>query len=155
MRLVDAPSPGWYPDPERRSKLRWWEGDDWSDDYRPVPSSAVMARLEAAAEEPEPTERPWVNDTAPVVDASEIAAQVRSATRREVDRAAREISQSVEASIARAKPALLAFIAKVLRWVRIGVITAAVLVIAWFVIQFIAQATFLSWLGDRIDNITS
>ena len=113
----------------------------------------MLARLEAA-QESELTERSWVSDTAPIVEASDIAAQVRSATRREVDRAAREISQTVEATIARARPALLAFIAKVVRWVRIGVITGAVLVIAWFIIQFIAQATFLNWLGDRIDNIT-
>ena len=26
--------PGWYPDPERPSKMRWWDGNDWSDPSR-------------------------------------------------------------------------------------------------------------------------
>ncbi len=23
--------PGWYPDPERPSKMRWWDGSEWAD----------------------------------------------------------------------------------------------------------------------------
>ncbi len=46
------------------------------------------------------------------------------------------------------------YVAVVLRWVRILVVIAAVLVVAWFVLEFIAQATFLNWLGDRIDSLT-
>ena len=26
-----AAEPGWYPDPERPSKMRWWDGDDWAE----------------------------------------------------------------------------------------------------------------------------
>ena len=37
MRVADAPPPGWYPDPEGGSRLRWWDGTDWSDRYRPRP----------------------------------------------------------------------------------------------------------------------
>jgi len=38
--------------------------------------------------------------------------------------------------------------------VRIGIVVATILLVGWFVFQVIAEATFLDWLGDRIDNIT-
>ena len=42
----------------------------------------------------------------------------------------------------------------VIRWLRIALLLGALLVIAWFIFEFIAQATFFDWLGDRIDNFT-
>lgn len=161
MRLVDAPTPGWYPDPEGRSLLRWWAGTDWTEQRRPCPSARALAALEAAhSAELETTGKapPRARNPSQAftrAEADNVVGQVGEATHRELQRAAREISQGIQASIARLRPVIVGHVNRVLRWVRIGVVTAAVLVVIWFVIQFIAQATFLSWLGDRIDNITS
>jgi hypothetical protein len=42
MKLADAPPPGWYPDPEGTSRLRWWEGIDWTDLYRARPTRTEL-----------------------------------------------------------------------------------------------------------------
>jgi hypothetical protein len=42
MKLADAPPPGWYPDPEGTSRLRWWEGTDWTDLYRARPTTTEL-----------------------------------------------------------------------------------------------------------------
>ncbi|NNE11366.1 MAG: DUF2510 domain-containing protein, partial [Ilumatobacter sp.] len=44
MRLEDAPPAGWYPDPEGGSRLRWWEGTDWSDRWRAPPTASEVDR---------------------------------------------------------------------------------------------------------------
>lgn len=30
---------GWYPDPYDRARERYWNGSEWTDDYRPAPSA--------------------------------------------------------------------------------------------------------------------
>ena len=40
MKVSDAPRAGWYPDPEGRIRLRWWDGTDWLDRYRLRPLGA-------------------------------------------------------------------------------------------------------------------
>ncbi|MEJ6721879.1 DUF2510 domain-containing protein, partial [Ilumatobacter sp.] len=47
MRIIDAPREGWYPDPDGRQRLRWWDGLDWTDIRRAPPSSAELTRAEA------------------------------------------------------------------------------------------------------------
>jgi hypothetical protein len=54
-----SPSPGWYPDPEGGSHLRWWGGSAWTDFVAELPAAAV-----SAAPEPEPEPEP---EPAPVV----------------------------------------------------------------------------------------
>jgi len=34
LNQAAAPDPGWYPDPERPSKMRWWDGSGWSEPSR-------------------------------------------------------------------------------------------------------------------------
>jgi hypothetical protein len=60
--------PGWYRQPEDPDLLRWWDGEDWTDDTMPVPRRRTrrdaMAVAEAAAASgdlrplPEPDEGP-------------------------------------------------------------------------------------------------
>jgi hypothetical protein len=46
----DEPTPpGWYRQPDDPETLRWWDGDDWTDDTRPVPTPRVPAGEGAGA----------------------------------------------------------------------------------------------------------
>ncbi|MBT8240241.1 MAG: DUF2510 domain-containing protein, partial [Acidimicrobiia bacterium] len=33
---ASPPPPGWYPDPQSPSMLRWWDGGQWTNDIRPA-----------------------------------------------------------------------------------------------------------------------
>src|SRR2546423_12904570 len=48
------PSPGWYPDPDGSSDLRYWNGDAWTDDRRPRPSWVGGAKADAPVSSPQP-----------------------------------------------------------------------------------------------------
>lgn len=51
MRPKDAPPPGWYPDPLGGSRLRWWEGRDWADRFRPPPVTTVSDIIVSSVED--------------------------------------------------------------------------------------------------------
>ena len=59
---MSNPVQGWYADPEGSDQLRWWDGTQWSDQFRPAPTGneAVSdARPQPAAQvEPPPTGAP-------------------------------------------------------------------------------------------------
>ena len=91
MKKADAPSPGWYPDPELPSRLRWWDGLDWTDIRRPRPSDVELdlarmpsPELEAARGMSSPTSTPSGLSRQ---DTQEIISEVRNVARSEVDRA--------------------------------------------------------------------
>lgn len=158
MKLEDAPPAGWYPDPERSGRLRWWDGLDWSDSRRAPPSDAELDRAARTDAVIQPIERQPATDRPPPsrrgqVDSDELITQVRQAARDEVNRAADVFSQRARTAARQARDVVGDYVGQILRWIRIVIVVLAVLVIAWFVFQFIAQATFLSWLGDRIDNL--
>jgi len=51
---MSNPVQGWYADPEGSDQLRWWDGTQWSDQFRPAPTGneAVSdARPQPAAQE--------------------------------------------------------------------------------------------------------
>lgn len=35
---MSNPVQGWYADPEGSDQLRWWDGAQWSDQFRPAPT---------------------------------------------------------------------------------------------------------------------
>lgn len=157
MRLEDAPPAGWYPDPERAGRLRWWEGADWADRWRAPPTAGEIETVQRSVYERETalarSTRPrpdQVRDRAG--EAEQIVTNVREAAREEVARAATELTRQAQRTFDRYGAAALRFLRNVLRWTRIAIVAAAVLVVAWYVLQFIAQAAFLEWVGDRIDS---
>lgn len=158
MKLEDAPPPGWYPDPERSARLRWWEGTDWSDEIRAIPSPTELANTVSAAndgdEAPAPRRVAAGRPRTDQLDTDRIVAQVRTAAREEVDRAAELFAHRIRSAINHGRSVVANRIDPVVRWLKIAVVVVAVAVVAWFVLQFIAQITLLEWLGDRIDNIT-
>lgn len=158
MRLEDAPPAGWYPDPERRGRLRWWEGADWTDEWRAPPTAGEIEAVQRSDHEQmtvpsrsTPPRPEQVRDRAS--EAEQIVSQVRQAAREEVARAAVELTRRAQSTFDRYGDVALRFLRRVWRWTRIAIVVAAVLVVAWYVLQFIAQAAFLQWVGDRIDNV--
>jgi hypothetical protein len=157
MRKVDAPPAGWYPDPGSRTQLRWWDGLDWANIRRAPPSGSELLAAKTAA-----VPEPLVEAALPVqqtglsrADTQQIIADVRDVARDEVDRAAELFSQRATAAAREFTPLISQYSNQAIKWIRIAVIVAAVLLIGWFVFQVIAQATLLEWLGDRIDNVTN
>jgi hypothetical protein len=50
---VTLPAAGWFPDPQDRTKLRWWDGRTWAGSTKPAPRTVsdvpVMQSVDAAA----------------------------------------------------------------------------------------------------------
>jgi hypothetical protein len=161
VRRIDAPAPGWFPDPENRARLRWWDGTDWTDIFRAVPSTAEVAAhaeiartgtagfISTVGDEFERARRP-----AGDVDTQRVIEEVRTAARSELDRAADLFTRRADAAVQRYTPLISDYTNRLVRWIKIAAIVATILLIAWFVFQTIAEATFFEWLGDRIDNLT-
>ncbi len=161
MRYVDAPPAGWYPDPQSRTKLRWWDGYDWSEIRRAPPSGAELLRSEETAR---------VTDQAALAaagrqaathaaagmsrqDSQQLVEEVRMAARQEIDRAAQEFSDRATTAVRRVSPLISEYTNKLTKWFRRALIIAFVLLAAYFIFQVLAQQAFFDWLGDRIDNI--
>ncbi|MDH3754932.1 MAG: DUF2510 domain-containing protein [Acidimicrobiia bacterium] len=156
MKLEDAPPPGWYPDPLGGGRLRWWEGTDWTDEYRSPPTATERdVAFRAASDVATGSAVPRVGDLQlRERDTEQIVSQVRDATRLEVSRAADLFSRRAQVAIAQSRSVVAEYAAVFLRWIKIAIVVGALLVIAWFIFQFIAQVTLFEWLGDRIDNVT-
>ena len=163
MRLADAPPPGWYPDPSGGSRLRWWEGTDWSDLYRAPPSptelditahhgqQSVVPDVEhaAAGSRPPPELRGLTRR-----DADDIIAEVRQAARTEVDRAANLFSQRAQAATRQIQPLITEYTNKFKRWTRIAAVIIPLLVVGWFVFEAFVQISFFEWIEERIDSLS-
>ncbi len=161
MRIADAPAAGWFPDPQNRSRLRWWDGTDWSDIYRAPPSDAELqlhqartaAQAMPTADGAAPNYQPYPPGYSRQ-DSQQLIAEVRQAARDEVDRAAELFSQRARTAVNEFTPVISDYASSFTKWVRRPAIIAIVLLIAYFVFQVTVQASFFEWLGDRIDNLT-
>jgi hypothetical protein len=157
MRRADAPDAGWYPDPEHRLRLRWWDGLDWTDIRRAPPSNAELIvaeeNREFFARQKVPTGYVPPPSGISQQDASQIIAEVRNVARQEIDRATQEFSNRATNAVRSVTPLISEYASDLKKWVRRAVILAIVLLVAYFVFQVIAQASFFEWIGDRIDNL--
>ena len=161
MRRVDAPRAGWYPDPESRTSLRYWDGLDWTDARRSPPSAAELLSYEQRAEfeaahqyvPPAPSAADFAYRGGRS-DNQQIVEDVRRAARLEVDRAADIFSQRARQMQRDIVPLVSDYTNRLVRWIRFAAIAAVVLLVAYFVFQVVAQASLFEWIGDRIDNIT-
>lgn len=160
MRNADAPPAGWYPDPDGRTRLRWWDGLDWTDIRRAPPSQAELIVAEREAELFAPNRNQVAARAVQQQgggysrqETQEIIAEVRNVARTELERAAEEFSQRASTVMRGFTPLVSEYTNKVLRWIKILLGIAAVLFIAWLLFQLIASQSFFDWLGDRIDNI--
>lgn len=161
MRREDAPRAGWYPDPEARDRLRYWDGLDWTDARRAPPSQAELLSyeatqaVEAAARAVVPD---WEATQAAVgnarSDTSDVIEEVRRATRSEIDRAADQFTRRAQAMRRDIEPLISDYTNRIVRWIRWAAIIAVILLVAYFVFQVVAQASLFEWIGDRIDNLT-
>jgi Protein of unknown function (DUF2510) len=163
MRRENAPRSGWYPDPESRTALRWWDGLDWTDARRAPPSDAELrsfesqAEFEAAHRYVPPTQDAIAAATASRAgraDSQQVIEDVRRAARGEVDRAAEIFAQQARAMQSNVGPLISQYTNRLVKWIRIAIVVAIVLLVAYFVFQVVAQASLFEWIGDRIDNVT-
>ena len=162
MRRADAPRAGWYPDPENRTNLRWWDGLDWTDVRRAPPSSAELsaaidqARFRASANDfaPGATRAASAAAAAVAAQTDEVINEVRAATRTEMQRAAEVFHERAQAARENWTPLISEYTNKAKQWVRRLIVIAVLAFAVWVAWQIFAQASILDWIGERIDNLT-
>ena len=160
MRREDAPRAGWYPDPESRTALRWWDGSDWTDARRAPPSSAELRSFESHAEfEAAHRYIAPVQDTmiaaarqADRAESQRVIEDMRRAARGEVDRAAEIFARKASEMRSNVGPLISEYTNRMLKWIRVAIVVAIVLLVTYFAFQLLAQASLSEWIGDRIDN---
>ncbi|HYN34916.1 MAG TPA: DUF2510 domain-containing protein [Ilumatobacteraceae bacterium] len=165
MRRDDAPRPGWYPDPESRTALRWWDGLDWTDARRAPPSQAELQSFESsaafeAAHRYIPPATALMSAAAAAgsraqrPDSQQVIEEVRKVTRLEIDRAADVFARQARDLQRNITPLISEYTNRVVKWIRLAAIVAVVVFVGYFVFQVVAQASLFEWIGDRIDNVT-
>jgi hypothetical protein len=163
MKLADAPQAGWYPDPEGGSRLRWWDGTDWSAHYRMRPTETELAGRVIGSASPTPSPSPRTRPSAPELaaqvgsvrrDTEEIIAEVRKVARSEIERAADLFTARARAVTRDVQPLITQYTMKFMRPFKIASVILVMAAVGWFIFQFIVQQSFYDWLGDRIDNLT-
>jgi len=158
MRREDAPRPGWYPDPQGRDNLRYWDGLDWTEARRAPPSKAELLSYESqmAAVQPFQYQPPPAGASPGHVsgETQQVVDEVRRATRSEIDRAAQMFSERARVMRREIEPLISQYTNRLVHWIRVAAVVAVVLLVAYFVFQVVAQASLFEWIGDRIDNLT-
>lgn len=163
MRKVDAPQAGWYPDPIGGARLRWWNGLDWTEARAAPPHRAVDVPVPTFGDEDPSTPATEARRAARRAAGStsglgrettqDILSEVRKVARSEVDRATDAVRQQARDAQRRIEPLISQYGTSVVRWLKIAVVAAVVLLVVWFVLQVVTQATMMDWLGDRVDGL--
>lgn len=158
MRRADAPRAGWYPDPESRTSLRWWDGLDWTDVRRAPPSNAETqaafenAQFRAAV----PDFAPGATRAAAAMEglgSTEMIEQARAASRSEMERATELFNQRAQAARQNLTPLITEYTNKAKRWVRTAIKLVILAFVIWLAFQIFQQVSFWSWVTDRIEDI--
>jgi hypothetical protein len=159
MRIADAPQPGWYPDPDGKTRLRYWDGLDWTDIRRAPASSAELLAAEETARfirenamGAAPLAARSLSNVAARDDSQRIIEEIRTVARQEVDRAAQQFSDRATTAVRSINPLVSEYGDRLKVLVRRAVIISVILLVAYFVLQVIGQAAILDWFGDRIDS---
>jgi hypothetical protein len=159
VRKVDAPPAGWYPDPESRTNLRWWDGLDWTDVRRAPPSSAeTLAAYENAQFRAAPPDfaagASRAAAAARQLDSDQVVNDVRNASRAEMQRATEAFQRKALEARLDWTPLISEYTSKAKRWVRMLIRLAIVAFLIWLAFQIVQQVSIWNWITDRIDNIT-
>ena len=161
MKIEDAPPPGWYPDPAGGSRLRWWEGTDWSDRYRAPPTRSEVDRRALVSSTHDGDHQVRLEDYQATQvgsmsrrDADAMVEQVRMAARAEAERAAEMFGAQARSAAGQIQPLITQYTSRITRWIRILSVIAIVLLIGWLAFQIFLEVSLFEWIGDRIDNVT-
>ena len=158
MRRADAPRAGWYPDPESRTNLRWWDGLDWTDVRRAPPSDAetLAAKENAQFRAAAPDFAPGASRAAAAaqgIDSVQLIEQARAASRSEMQRATEVFNQRAQAARHNLTPLITEYTSKAKRWVRTAIKLMVVAFVIWLAVQIVQQVSVWSWIIERIEDI--
>jgi Protein of unknown function (DUF2510) len=161
VKVSEAPPSGWYPDPHGGVRLRYWDGTDWTEEFRARPTTAAAAGIAASVASGDLVTYGAELSRAGVpqfvgrrADADAIVSQVRQATREEIDRANLLAQQRIRDIRREVTPIISGYSNKIFNLLRLIAILILIGVIAWLAFQAIASQSFFDWLGDRIDGLT-
>jgi hypothetical protein len=155
VKVSDAPRSGWYPDPEGEARLRWWDGTDWSDRYRPRPHQESSARTAPADQGVDVDPEAWSNTAAQIPQMTQaVVEQMRLTARQEATLAAEEFTRRAREVTGAIPPLISQYTNKFMRYLRIALTLGFVVLVIWIAYQLWVQKSIFDWIGDRIDNLT-